>query len=72
MDAYINESFHRELLIQPDPIKVSEALKIEHGRGLAEEFLEDLLPIPYASAETAGEDLSYLLLQKILFPSPLP
>lgn len=68
MDRFINEQVHRELIRCKDPLAVAEALKMKDGRHLAEEFLEDLLPLPFASAESSSEDLAYLLMQKLLFP----
>lgn len=71
MDCFINDLFHKEVVESKDPVLVSEALKTSDGRHLAEEFLEDLLPLPYgtdATGESAPTDLAMLVLQKIVMP----
>ncbi len=71
MDRFINDIIHKELYTNPDPVQVSETLKTEEGRTLAEEFLEDILPLPYgldSTGESAPSDLAMLVLQKIVFP----
>lgn len=47
---------------------IKAVLEDRQSRLLAEEVLEDILPVPFMTPESAGQDLVELLLTKVIAP----